>query len=489
MEQISGSAATKLTEETKERFGLYYLATTLLLAWYYSLWFTPNIFVHSNLLSDNVTFSWLATLAASGIAFLVLANLFNKIDKRLYQMPSLMIVAGVVAAGATASYTLWSDAVLNTVAALVIFPLLFGLSNAIIWIGLGEYHARKKSSFSTHKFLGVFGAVMLASMLFTTIAPHIVAVAFVTLLPIASVVLYLYESKALGATPLPTLLPTDTRKKTLKPTVIISVTIFIGCAACYYNIAIIPSDMLSPGGIWPDDMSYVIGISCSALAAGVIAICQATISKNIVTYRFLPWLLVATVAAISLFVNGDPLLYPYSFIITVAIAGIFEVMLIGYFGTLSAKGFVATAMAFGMSSAVVRLGFFFGDSVAVFYEQNPVLHEQLSTETAIVFLCLLAICLIPLMRQESVILQLTTAPSKNNEVEEVCDAAIAEFALSKREGEILKLFARGYTIDSISKKLVISPYTTQTHVRHIYSKMHVHKRSELLDYINMHRSE
>ena len=33
-----------------------------------------------------------------------------------------------------------------------------------------------------------------------------------------------------------------------------------------------------------------------------------------------------TVAAISLFVNGDPLLYPYSFIITVAIAGIFEVM-------------------------------------------------------------------------------------------------------------------------------------------------------------------
>ena len=64
---------------------------------------------------------------------------------------------------------------------------------------------------------------------------------------------------------------------------------------------------------------------------------------------------------------------------------------------------------------------------------------------------------------------------------------IAEFKLSKREGEILKLVARGYTVDNISNKLVISPYTTQTHIRHIYAKMNIHKRSELLDYINMHR--
>ena len=51
----------------------------------------------------------------------------------------------------------------------------------------------------------------------------------------------------------------------------------------------------------------------------------------------------------------------------------------------------------------------------------------------------------------------------------------------------MKLVARGYTVDNISNKLVISPYTTQTHIRHIYAKMNIHKRSELLDYINMHR--
>lgn len=146
-------------------------------------------------------------------------------------------------------------------------------------------------------------------------------------------------------------------------------------------------------------------------------------------------------------------------------------------------------MAFAVSGAVVRLGFFFGDGWAIVYERNPFLAEHFSTSTSIFFLCLLAMVLVPLLRQESAIIQLTKAPAASSEIEEVCNAAIEEFSLSKREGEILKYIARGYTIDNISKKLVISPYTTQTHVRHIYSKMNVHKRSELLDYINMHRSD
>lgn len=83
----------------------------------------------------------------------------------------------------------------------------------------------------------------------------------------------------------------------------------------------------------------------------------------------------------------------------------------------------------------------------------------------------------------------TSAPASTSEIDEVCDATIAEFSLSKREGEILKYVARGYTIDGISKKFGHFPYTTQTHVRHIYAKMNIHKRGELLDYLNMNRTE
>mgnify|MGYP002151089938 CR=1 FL=1 len=42
---------------------------------------------------------------------------------------------------------------------------------------------------------------------------------------------------------------------------------------------------------------------------------------------------------------------------------------------------------------------------------------------------------------------------------------------------------------AVAEKLVISPYTVNTHVRHIYEKMQIHKRSELLNYLNMQRSD
>ena len=46
------------------------------------------------------------------------------------------------------------------------------------------------------------------------------------------------------------------------------------------------------------------------------------------------------------------------------------------------------------------------------------------------------------------------------------------------------LIARGFTTDNVAKKLVVSPYTVNTHIRHVYEKVGIHKRSELIDYIN-----
>ncbi|MEG1827457.1 MAG: helix-turn-helix transcriptional regulator, partial [Gordonibacter sp.] len=83
----------------------------------------------------------------------------------------------------------------------------------------------------------------------------------------------------------------------------------------------------------------------------------------------------------------------------------------------------------------------------------------------------------------------TAAPPSKAEIDEICDEVSREFALSAREGEILELIARGYTTNSIATKLVISPYTVNTHIRHIYEKMQIHKRSELLNYLNLQRSD
>lgn len=482
MRSGDSNAKALLSPENRERSGIHYLGTCLILAWYYCLWFSPNAFPTVPITYDAITFSWLSTLALTGFAFLVTPFIFTK--QHIYEKPVIMRVVAVLTCITTLLFGIFDGILNNFVFAYILFPLLFAFGNAIMWVAWGEFHARRKSSFSFQKFSLAFGAVMLASMTICAILPHYAVNFFVAALPVASALFYHYENKELGDAGFPTLLPKATRTKTTKATVYISIVIFVTCTACYFNIAIIPIDLLLPSGI-----SYVVGITGSAIICLLLSFFQKITGKEIASYRLLPWVVVACCAALGLFVNADTTLFNLSFIITVTLAGIFELFLISYFGSLANKGHLAPIMAFGVSSAVVRLGFFVGDGWAIVYENNPFLHESFTQSTSIFLLCLLAASLIPLMRQESAIIQLTKAPVGASEVEEVCDAAIEEFSLSKREGEILKYIARGYTIDNISKKLVISPYTTQTHVRHIYSKMNVHKRSELLDYINMHRSD
>lgn len=58
-----------------------------------------------------------------------------------------------------------------------------------------------------------------------------------------------------------------------------------------------------------------------------------------------------------------------------------------------------------------------------------------------------------------------------------------EFGLSPRETEVFRLLARGRSLPVVTKELNIAKGTAQTHVRHIYEKMGVHARQELLDLI------
>lgn len=63
------------------------------------------------------------------------------------------------------------------------------------------------------------------------------------------------------------------------------------------------------------------------------------------------------------------------------------------------------------------------------------------------------------------------------------DQLIAERKLTVREAEILHLLAEGRSVPIICERLVISEGTARTHVKHIYQKLGVHNRQELLSLI------
>ena len=51
-----------------------------------------------------------------------------------------------------------------------------------------------------------------------------------------------------------------------------------------------------------------------------------------------------------------------------------------------------------------------------------------------------------------------------------------DYGLTAREREILQLVVDGLTVAQVAERLTISYHTANTHVRHIYEKLHVHSR-------------
>lgn len=58
------------------------------------------------------------------------------------------------------------------------------------------------------------------------------------------------------------------------------------------------------------------------------------------------------------------------------------------------------------------------------------------------------------------------------------------YGLSMREAEVMELIARGNSMAAIADRLVISENTVRTHAKHIYTKLDIHRRQELLDMLS-----
>ena len=68
-----------------------------------------------------------------------------------------------------------------------------------------------------------------------------------------------------------------------------------------------------------------------------------------------------------------------------------------------------------------------------------------------------------------------------------CLDIASRFGLSQRETEVLFLLAKGRTIAFIADDLGVSFNTAKSHIRHVYVKLGVHTKSELLDMVERGR--
>lgn len=60
-------------------------------------------------------------------------------------------------------------------------------------------------------------------------------------------------------------------------------------------------------------------------------------------------------------------------------------------------------------------------------------------------------------------------------------------ALTKREMEILKAFANGFTHQEIAEAMFISPHTAKTHLKNIYQKLGINSKVEAVRWVMEHQ--
>lgn len=82
--------------------------------------------------------------------------------------------------------------------------------------------------------------------------------------------------------------------------------------------------------------------------------------------------------------------------------------------------------------------------------------------------------------------QADTALVKKQELANRCQALARERGLSPREEEVLLLLAQHKTVGSIERELFIANGTAKTHIRHIYRKLDVHSRDELINSLGLY---
>ena len=457
-----------------------YFGFSLLLAYHYVMWFIPESFYQTNLLSFGVTTAWIANLLGTVVAMVIFALMLGR-DKHLLTHRLARCGTPIVLCILTLTMQ-YGCHIFNSDTPLYMLSFAAGALEGLMWIMWGERLIKSRAKFSVIHIGAMFGCTLFATMFLAVFLPDIVVPIFVTSLLLLSAGFLLSQTHVAFADFAP-LLPKKSISGAMRSIVMVSSINCIVSIACYFLLAIIPWEEL-PTQIH----SFTFGVFTAAVFILLLAVLCSLTKEKASIYKVFPIYIVLTIAAFCLFLSASVFMLP-SFLLALCISSLLEISLIMYFGTLTQRGFFAPATAFAFSVVSTRLGILSGNSLAIFYETTPSIDQVWINNTSLIFIVVLAIILIPLAKREADIIALTSAPVAPSEVELVCRQIASQFKLSDREAEILRLLAKGNTANGIASKLVISPHTVNTHIRHIYEKVGIHKRSELLEYINMRRSD
>lgn len=280
----------------------------------------------------------------------------------------------------------------------------------------------------------------------------------------------------------------------------------IGIMATCAVLVLAPT--LVSAGSKPDLLYGLVPLAGAVFALGIAHV--STVRPGRISLAFLyrwtcPALVCAMVVSL-LFPLGGP---GFSFCAYTLIRLGFLLMTQMFFAIFAQRGFASPTRAFGIGWLFVHIGDIVGLVLVCVFE-SPALQGIVDGKGAmLVVLAALVVATMFVLNDRrsfstgmpegdgasrldavkgaSVVPECAEPASQENR-EDVIGNMSAEYHLTARETEVLRLLAAGRSIPYVRDALVISKETAATHAKHIYQKLDVHSRQELIDMVQKEMS-
>lgn len=441
------------------------IGSGFLWSWLYCLWFARTEAVAGSLITaDDAT--WLASMliaAAAQIIFL----LDRKRVAAVLVNPVSVMAAGLLMGVFSFVFCL-GGAALNALATWVVCVTNAFLSG-VLWSAWGfAYDEIDMDTF--RRAVPLAAVVVLPAMALCRLLPGVALAAFIALLPVISSLLLVMMRrlswKVHSAVPL-------SEEKAAKARSIaqgLGLTVMLVGAVLYFGLIV----LMKAAGVAAH--ASAAGVAIGAVLVALLAVVLLVRRSSCIT-RFMKWLLWLSIVAFAVAACDAALA---CVLLGTAVFGV-DFFAILMFALIASRGYLATSTAFIMGESLVEIGFSVG------YLAGVVAVDALGAPAMAALIAgaigAMTLLLIQLLSQQSNIELLTLSSRSAVQDEARLERVAAAYSLSKREAEVLAYLAQGRTVAYVSDALFISTNTVDTHVRHIYGKMGIHSRQELLDLV------
>lgn len=235
-----------------------------------------------------------------------------------------------------------------------------------------------------------------------------------------------------------------------------------------------------------------------SLSGVVISLVVEVVAKALLKQGF-SWLLLLRFAAIPILVAFYPFDAGSEFSLRFAMGAsavalwVYLSLVVGIAAEAAGQIRVPFAIVWGVALGALALGAALGSSLALMMESLDLQGHVSVTAIAAMVLAVIASDVVLTRGSLARAYKRAVTAAGGKEAESADGgtpfdervAAVAEvYALTEREAEVLGILARGHGLGRVQEVLFIAEGTAITHRRHIYQKLDVHSKAELIDLVS-----